>query len=467
MKRRQSATALRAAAEAIERDEAAARAAIDEPALKFFANLPTALEVERRATSARQEQARTAAQPPPPTAARAPAQPPPPPLPPPPLPGQRRGGQDIVTVGPALPFVPRGMPLAYAPEHFRCSRPQVPGLAAIFTGHLLADAAMLPPVPREEEEQTLAERALTHAVRMQHHGLLAGWKEWLRHHPALLSQPLSHLAEPFLWERAAARDWQWQTLHRNMCSLVGACSNAPLYTNLEHPIPLSTSSVFRQAMSAVSQRAQQSQPRNQAAVSQEQVEVAVEEAPSLWQRVALILMWLTSARVGCVLQLRMQDLAPRVDAATGAEILSVHFAHGKGVKMRGPYTVFATLAAGPWREALLAHLERRWAEGARPTDLLLPGTPLTPPARRTSALLAAVRAADPGLNLRAMRRGSLQTIMQQEGCTVEELMQRAGHTNAKTTRRYLAFGLEDREAQMAAIPRTRPLQPTRPPLLLQ
>jgi len=354
-------------------------------------------------------------------------------------------------------------PLALQQQHFRPSQTQGPCLASIFTGHFLADATLKELPPPETEMQTLTERALTYAVRSQHHQLLEHWKEWLCHHPVMLSEPLSHLAVQFLWERGHQREWQWQTLHRNMCSLVGACSNAPLYLNTDCSIPLSLSAHFRQAMSYVNQRAQQSQPRNQEAVSMEQVTVACEEAPFLWQRVALALMWQTSARVGCILQLEMQDVTKIV--RNGVETLSVHFARGKGVKMRGPYTVFAALVEGPWKDNLVAYMRQRQRDGAGPRSPLFPGTPEIPESRRTTALLSAIRAADPALNLRAMRRGSLQAVMAQEGCTIEELMARAGHTNPKTTRRYLAFGLEDVEAQNLAVLRTQSLQPAhRPPL---
>jgi integrase len=304
--------------------------------------------------------------------------------------------------------------------------------------------------------------ALVRQTRTQHRSNLAAVQEYVQEHPTAASFPLGAVVAQAMTERGHQRKWQWQTLHRSMCSTVGAFSNLPLYSNCDLTVSLSACPWFRACLSYVQQRAQESQPRNQTAVTQEQIEVAVEESPHLWIRTALVLMWLTSARVGCVLQLRMQDVSFAPGPATNSTLLRVHFAHGKGVKMRGPYTVFATLAEGPWRDLLTTFVALRRAEGARQSDLLLPATPLTPAARRTSTLLAAVRAADPALNLRAMRRGSLQTVMQQEGVSVEQLMLRAGHTNPKTTRRYLSFGMQDREAQLASSPQTLPLQPSFP-----
>ena len=82
-----------------------------------------------------------------------------------------------------------------------------------------------------------------------------------------------------------------------------------------------------------------------------------------------------------------------------------------------------------------AYLRRRQASD----DLLFPATADVPLPKRMPALLSAIRAADPELNLRAMRRGALQT-MALAGVSAETLMTFSGHTNDKTLKRYLDWG---------------------------
>lgn len=344
-------------------------------------------------------------------------------------------------------------PLVYSPAHFRASQGQVPSLAAIPTGQLLVDATLY---TNEHLQQTssLVDSALTEAVRAQHRRHLREFREWLLARPVMVPRPLEETAAYFMQEVGFNRKWQWQTLHRSLCSLVGAMSNAPLYCNLPHPVHLnSVAPHFRAALSSANQLAQQSQPHGQVAVGLEHITVAVEEEPRLWARVALLLMWLSSARVGCVLQLRVEDLRLETNGN-----LQLHFAHGKGVRLRGPYTVGCKVT-GEWRTLIETYLaERRSA--AAPSDLLFPATEECPLPRRITRLLSSIRVAHPAMNLRAMRRGSLQTVASSAEAPIKSVMERAGHTSDRTTRRYLDFGRRDVEAHREGARITAPLLPS-------
>jgi hypothetical protein len=67
--------------------------------------------------------------------------------------------------------------------------------------------------------------------------------------------------------------------------------------------------------------------------------------------------------------------------------------------------------------------------------------------------------AHPSLNLRAMRRGSLQTVMQ-GGATLAEAQHRAGHMSSRTTEVYLDQGRLNLEAARRADIVTGPLLPS-------
>jgi integrase len=309
-----------------------------------------------------------------------------------------------------------------------------------------------------ERTAPLANEALVPGVRQQHRRHLREFTEWLRLHPTMAPLPLQESAVRYFSEVAPLRKWQWQTMFRSMTSFVGALSNLPLYSNLAHGIRLDRNAPhWVAALKSVGQHAQQSQPRGQSAVTLPALQTALDEEPRLWVQAALLLMWLTSARVGCVLQLEIRDV--QVEEKTNE--LRVMFAHGKGVRLRGPYSRFARIE-GPWLDTLQLYLRRRRQEGGSETAPLFPSTQECPLHRRTATMLASIRVADPGLNMRAMRRGSLQALssgVDTTGATLEEVQEAAGHTNPRTTQRYLEWNSRNRHAAVTGTRITAALLP--------
>jgi hypothetical protein len=79
-----------------------------------------------------------------------------------------------------------------------------------------------------------------------------------------------------------------------------------------------------------------------------------------------------------------------------------------------------------------------------------------PSSKRMTEMLRALRVANPSLNLRAMRRGALQT-MALGGTPAEVLMSYSGHTNVATLKRYLDWGRLLGTAATAGAEAARPL----------
>lgn len=368
-------------------------------------------------------------------------------------------------------------PTPTSPSHFRDSQGQVPALAAIYTGQHLLDLKLM------ERGVTntpldLVEDALTRSTRDRHQALLREFVDWLALHPALASLPLGQLAARFMHEAGARRGWQWQTLHRNMCCLGGALSALPLYSTASRGISLYACPQWRAQLSTVKERMQNIQPKGLNAVMLDEVTEAIRQSPLLWVKVALMLQWLTSARVGDILQLRTDEVLLSPERR-----VTVHFNHGKGVKLRGPYTM-ATEVNEEWgllleewlrqrqqrRQEWLAVQRARAARGAVPHQanrytealLLFPSQPGVPLHQRGPRLLQALRVANPLLNMRAMRRGSLQAIAASGQVSVEDLALRAGHTNTNTTRRYLNWGAADERTLQTSAAMARHLLPQSP-----
>ena len=314
---------------------------------------------------------------------------------------------------------------AYPPSAFRTGQMVAPLLPGLVRGVLLAHLRLRP----EETVPGVVESALSAAVRQRHRRALQEAIAYLAVNPAWASAPLEALLIRLLSHKASTRGWQPQTTFREACNLCGALSNLPLYSDVPHPVQLRNSAEWRAALTSWQLASQQHQPTNQAAVSRENVLAAMEQAPHEETAMTLLLMWLTAARPGCVLQLRARDLELQSDGA-----LAVHFNAGKGVLFRGPYTVH-TAVPPQLRRPFAAYLRQQQMAGG----LFHPATEELPLCQRHAALLSAIRASDAELNLRAMRRGALQT-MALAGESAATLMQFSGHTNERTLKRYLDWG---------------------------
>jgi integrase len=158
------------------------------------------------------------------------------------------------------------------------------------------------------------------------------------------------------------------------------------------------------------------------------------EGAEPWARAALQLSWLTAARTGCILQLKKHNLT--YEASTGA--LKVNFRRGKGVAFRGPYTV-PTAVPPAWRKSFKAFLATR-----KPDEFLFPAASAKDRMANGRVLLEALRAVDPSMGQRAIRRGALQHMAREE-VPLPTLMLFSGHKSEDTLRRYLRWGLDAEE----------------------
>jgi integrase len=202
-----------------------------------------------------------------------------------------------------------------------------------------------------------------------------------------------------------------------------------MYRQVAHGIALRHDTVWQQTVQATQRRAREEKPRSPEAMTPDIFErtLAAETRPQ--HRAALQLMYFTSGRVGCVLALEKDDLTLRSDTSIAAT-----FRRGKGVKMRGPYTVH-----GPKIQHHFAELAAYVAQCNRKLFTI------TPP-----KMLSTFRLIDRRMEARSVRRGSLQT-MARAGVPLETLMRYSGHTIEGTLMRYLGWGhaAGDVQRQMA------------------
>ena len=288
------------------------------------------------------------------------------------------------------------------------------------------------------------------SVERRHHLSLARLAEATRNSPQRWNQRLSLLVIDYLLSEARARKWKPQTLLREAYNLHGAFSRLPLMSDWPYPVHLGFDPFWRSATRGWEQAANVAQPVGQSAVSLEDVEEALETEEDPTVRVALILMWSTCCRVGDALSLWPKEITmePTCDDK-GYFQVSVLFCRGKGAKLKAPYTVHTSLPLS-WATELTQFLQARACQDSSsalfPKSVPVRGNPAKSQSIM-ARLLSAIRVRNTELNLRAMRRGSLQTmakILSEQGKSqvdaLKLLMSYSGHSNENTLKRYLDWG---------------------------
>jgi Phage integrase family len=139
---------------------------------------------------------------------------------------------------------------------------------------------------------------------------------------------------------------------------------------------------------------------------------------------ALTLMWMTTARPGCVLALMSRNVVLDKNG------VSVLFVSGKGVRMRGRpnvvHTVLPSLGRGLLKKVLGKKQTQLFPENERGSI------------RREMRRL--LKEENPLLELRSLRRGSLEE-MAKNGVSQAILMEFSGHKRPETLMRYLRWGM--------------------------
>jgi integrase len=142
---------------------------------------------------------------------------------------------------------------------------------------------------------------------------------------------------------------------------------------------------------------------------------------------ALIIAWAAAARVGDVMRLRPADVQINNEGMT-----RILFREGKGVGQRvQPFTVHTTI--GPGRGIIT----KTTNEAKKNMQTYIFNTESRPSI--TKQLRRALRAQNPLLELRSIRRGALQTLAL-HGTPLDVVQQFSGHRIPETLLRYLGWG---------------------------
>lgn len=249
------------------------------------------------------------------------------------------------------------------------------------------------------------------------------------------------------------RKWRWSTTLKNATTLQGALSVLPLYYRQCPSICLKEWALWKKEVSHLSSKTKEEVPNQAVPATSELVDRAIRQERLIRPQIAVALMlgWLTAARLGCILQLEKEDIINQQGR------LAVTFKRGKGVRCRGPYTVDTQPLPPEWRTVFESYVSSRI------------GSRLFPKSLQGSDLCRALRNIDRSLEQRSIRRGSLQT-MAANGVDEKTLMRFSGHTQVTTLRRYLNWNKVNSNVQalmasaaVSLIPATMPTTPAPPP----
>ena len=315
------------------------------------------------------------------------------------------------------------------PQDFRSSYGPAPTVAEVL-GARPNILFSLKPIARVLQVDATSPQTVSNGNNLLNH-LLDSYNYAIQLNPRWKSAPLVEVLIEFLEHRARVRQWKHQTKFRQACALHGVFSNLPLYSNFPTPVLLSQSPVWKQAMAKWRQMSQQSQPHHQAAVTVDDLALAVSSTVDTRIKACLVLQWYLAARVGDILNLRFEN----IKGDRSSLFLQVTIDHGKVMMKRQPYTVNTYLPLEHYN-IVADHINS--LQDLRPDSRLFPTHSLSY-IQHQQLMRQALRIADPSLNTRAIRRGALQA-MAQKGIPPETLMTYSGHTNINTLKRYLDWG---------------------------
>ena len=336
---------------------------------------------------------------------------------------------------------------------FRQGPHEVPTVAPPFTGKHLAELVRRSPPSSVPESST---QGLKVETRKAHLSILKRVAEAIKKDTSdrqLEDMHLEKAVTAAIDDMRKDNNWKASTTLKNAASLQGALKILPLYCSGSPSIKLSFDPFWTQSMRARQIAAREETPSQPTPATVDQIMQVVVKTERDPVAIAILLGWLTAARLGCIRQLAKKDIV--VDEKG----LSITFRRGKGVRASQPYTVHTVAVPSEVKERWQRYLESR-------------ETKMFPDNLKGDELKKAIREAGPQLEQRSIRRGALQA-MATKGTSDELLMLYSGHKRKETLHRYLNWNMVNtrtktmmRDVGQALLPTTSsesPLQPTAVP----
>ena len=233
----------------------------------------------------------------------------------------------------------------------------------------------------------------------------------------------------------------WTTVGRNAGALIAALAMAPYFAdNVKTGLFVGRWHGLKHALSAVHRKSQMRGVTEPVSATLQVVRQAAQDL-DLSDAAYLLLCWFSAQRPGDVLNVRAHDVTPlTTDAGNGFKVL---FREGKVVFRTGKFHISFLVTDGFSKDLLTRYFD------SVGTGYLFPTSTKRIREARNKRVRDALRKVNPSLELKSLRRGSLQ-CMAARGASAEELMIYSRHKEVKTLRQYLGYdAVPDRHVQDA------------------
>lgn len=277
--------------------------------------------------------------------------------------------------------------------------------------------------------QQTAWNAKTKATRDLHIRWLNEIKSMPREY---LSRDLPHAIMEYVRWIAVKRGWKWATYAKNLTSIESALENLPLYTNQKTGIRLRDCPEWRENLSGAQLKEHESEAEPPAPVTitdYEKIRKGLELTHPT-EALFLTMMWMFAARPADIIRLRVRDVNFSSAEDTENVLTQLTIREGKAVKFRGPYPISSIL---PRKYASI--LQTMMNNKSRKQRIFENADSVR------TRVLQEIHTVVPQANLSSLRKGAAMHLAS-SGVSEEELMRLTGHTQLKTLRKYLQYGLQ-------------------------
>lgn len=222
----------------------------------------------------------------------------------------------------------------------------------------------------------------------------------------------------------------YKTLERALGSLIGALAALPFYSLGAPSFFVGNLPFCRASMRTLLREGIGEGVRKIVDATTADVRKAVAREASQAVKAMILLCWLTAARPGDVINLKRKNVA--LDGIN----LKVQFQQAKTIIATGEYVINSAIHNEEWRAILEGFIAEN---SSSPSTYLFPMGNAQQRTAFVASVRFALRAVNPNLEIRSMRRGTLVALAN-AGASEEQLLTFSRHTSLKTLRRYLGFG---------------------------
>jgi hypothetical protein len=283
-----------------------------------------------------------------------------------------------------------------------------------------------------EEARTKATEIVWSAVcEAVRHGHIAELRELQEHArqqgDAARNAPLDALLVHYYQHKRHAKQWRYSTLSRHLGTCVGALTNLSLYAKNGRGLNPIGWARFRATMQTAKRLATAEGIREPKLASPETIVRAVDAAADEATKALIVACFFTAQRPCDVLNTKRAQWRFEEDGR-----ILVQLTQGKTVASQGTHHIHTVL-----KDNRLNAILRKHVEAATKSYVW----PIATPYQRAQAmerLRSALRAADPELEARSLRRSTL-CAMAAAGANEQELLAWSRHKSVEMLRRYLYF----------------------------